>query len=817
MRTKILLLLLLIFNSCKKETKPQNSILENIPQNAALIIKINDFEIFKSELKNNLLLKEVEKSKMIADYIKFLKPLDYIKVEGESILSFIEIGKNHFDFFYKADSKVSTYNLEENNNKTIEEVTYENETYNKITLEDQVIYTYLKNTSFYVSSSKLLIENLIRTTETPKTNQTLLKIYNISKQNSAAVIFINTDYSNNILSSKLKNNIKVSDFSDWVSLDAIVSQNEFKLTGISLSENTNKHKYTNLFNNIKPFDNTTQNYAPINSKAILSFTFENFEDFYKNQQTYLETKPKKDTVFNTSQELGIAYINDSKTVTLQTFDAEKLVAYINEYSNNSTNYQGNEILKLTKKDILKPFESLITNFETNYASILENAIVFSENIETLQNTISNYKNGATFNKSDTYLSTQNSITSTSNILFIASPEGIDRFINNELKEDIKVEVSNIETENQILIAQLVSDNNFHHTSFIAKNIISEATSNITAPLYTVQLDNKITSKPQFVTNHITKKQEIIVQDENNILYLISTEGKVLWKKELNSPINGKIEQVDLYKNGRLQFAFITDNHFYIIDRNGKSVQPFDMEFKGDILNSLSVFDYDKNRNYRFVLSQGTKLHMYDNSGNIVTGFKYKEDKNKIIKAPKHFRIKGKDYIVFTQENKKIRILNRVGTDRVTVKDKIDFSENDIYLYKDKFTTTDNEGYLCQINEKGILSETKLNLNNDHGLFTTNNTLVTMNDNVLIIKGKKTELELGVYSKPHIFYINDKIYVSVTDIQNQKIYLFDSNSKSIQNFPIYGTSVIDMADIDNDKKIEIVAKDSDNSLIVYKIN
>ncbi len=817
MRTKIFLLLLFIFFSCKKEIDTQNSILENIPQNASIVIKINDFEVFKSELKNNLFLKEIEKSKMISDYVKFLRPLDYITVKDESILSFIEIGKEHFDFFYKANLKINTYNLEDNNNKTIEEVSYENETYYKITLEDNIVYTFKKNTSFYVSSSKLLIENLIRTTETPKTNKTLLKIYNISRKNSAAVIFINTDYSNNLFNANLKNNIRVSDFSDWVSLDAIFTQNEFKLTGISISENTNKHKYTNLFDNIKPFDNTTQNYAPINSKAILSFTFENFEDFHKNQQKYLETKAKKDTVFNNTQELGISYINGNKTVTLQTFDAEKLVNYITEFSNNNSNYQGNEILKLTKKDILKPFESLITNFETNYASILENAVVFSENIETIQNTISNYKNGATFNKSDTYLSAQNSITSTSNILFIASPQGIDKFINEELKEEIKVELSNIETKNQILITQLVSDNNFHHTSFIIKNLNSKATENITAPLYTVLLDNKISSKPQFVTNHITKKKEIIVQDQNNILYLISTEGKVIWKKELNSPIKAQIKQVDLYKNGRLQFAFITDNHFYIIDRNGKNVNPFDMEFKGEVLNSLSVFDYDKNRNYRFVISQGTKLHMYNNLGNVVTGFKYKEDENKITKAPHHFRIKSKDYIVFTQENKKLRILNRVGNDRVIVKDKIDFSENDIYLYKDKFTTTDSDGYLCQINEKGILSETKLNLNNDHGLFTTNNTLVTINDNTLTIKGKKTELELGVYTKPQIFYISNKIYVSVTDIQNQKIYLFDSNSKPIQNFPIYGTSIIDMADIDNDKKLEIVAKDSENSLIVYKIN
>jgi len=93
----------------------------------------------------------------------------------------------------------------------------------------------------------------------------------------------------------------------------------------------------------------------------------------------------------------------------------------------------------------------------------------------------------------------------------------------------------------------------------------------------------------------------------------------------------------------------------------------------------------------------------------------------------------------------------------------------------------------------------------------------MDDNELTIKGKKVELELGVYSKPKIFYIYDKIYVTVTDLQNHQIYLYDSQAEPISNFPVFGSSLIDLSDMDNDKKLELVAKDQDNSLIVYKIN
>lgn len=45
----------------------------------------------------------------------------------------------------------------------------------------------------------------------------------------------------------------------------------------------------------------------------------------------------------------------------------------------------------------------------------------------------------------------------------------------------------------------------------------------------------------------------------------------------------------------------------ILDRNGKVVPPFNKNFKGQALGPLAVFDYDNNKEYRFVFTQGKKL------------------------------------------------------------------------------------------------------------------------------------------------------------------------------------------------------------------
>jgi len=90
----------------------------------------------------------------------------------------------------------------------------------------------------------------------------------------------------------------------------------------------------------------------------------------------------------------------------------------------------------------------------------------------------------------------------------------------------------------------------------------------------------------------------------------------------------------------------------------------------------------------------------------------------------------------------------------------------------------------------------------------------------ILKLEYSELLAFVTTAKAINYmqLNDSYdNVSVTDLQSHKTYLFDSQSKLLPNFPVYGNSVIDMVDMDGDKKLELVAKDQENSIIVYKIN
>ena len=137
-------------------------------------------------------------------------------------------------------------------------------------------------------------------------------------------------------------------------------------------------------------------------------------------------------------------------------------------------------------------------------------------------------------------------------------------------------------------------------------------------------------------------------------------------------------------------------------------------------------------------------------------------------------------------------MDRRGNIRIKVKERINFSGESIYFYKSLFTTTNTKGDLVQINTKGNVSRQSLGLDQKHDITSSSKTLVTRSDNQLSIKSNTLNLEYGNYSAPQLFYLRDKIYITITDLQAQKVWLFDSQAKPFTNIPVFGSSDIYLA-------------------------
>ena len=416
-----------------------------------------------------------------------------------------------------------------------------------------------------------------------------------------------------------------------------------------------------------------------------------------------------------------------------------------------------------------------------------------------------------------YNSFKENLASKSSIFWIAQTKALIDLWKN--KKENKNPWSQLDTESYPYIAfQGAVENDFMHLHLrIHKNDL-EVKQNDVSNQYLLQTESPLSAAPQWLKNHRTKGMDVLVQDVNNKLYLFSDKGNLYWKKQLPGQIQGSVQQIDLYKNKRLQMAFRTEDHFFVLDRNGKIVKPFSIKIPAtDPIQPLAVFDYDQRRDYRFVLAQGKSVRMYDNKGKRVSGFTFKKTKTPIINPPVHIRIDKKDYIAVQEESGKLNLLNRVGKSRVKTKESIPFSGTPVSSYLKTFTTSDNEGNLVQIDTKGNVIKTPLGLVTDHTIATTTKSLVTLSENILTIKGIPITLPYGRYTAPKIFYINNIIYVTTTDLDAQKVHLYFSNGTAVSGFPVYGTSAADLANADADKAIELVVQSESNGMLIYEIN
>jgi len=820
MKFKILVIgFLFLIVACRTEKKVESSLAAYIPDNASLILKINTWDGFKEGLQNNDFLKRLKSSGTFTDISELVVHLSHFRPEGASLLVFLKAPEGKQDYLYITDFYTNLIPLDSLSNKTVERYEIGDSEIQRFTLEESTFFTSRVDDKIIMSPSRSQLEKWLANFGKTEIPRALSKLYKTSDSTKTASLLWDMDHGADFWGSFLKNKPQtdISSFSDWSSLDIDLEADLIKIRGIGTMQDTTKN-YLALFRHTNPLAHTIQNFAPKNAERILSYTFDNQKEFSKNKRNYLGQGSTMDSLFATVEEIGLIHLDSQKAVLLNTYGSENVAEFLTNIQRGTSDFNGAEILELGQGDFLEEsFAPLVKDFTARYATVLDNAFIFSEEQELLQTVIRNYKNGSTFKDSPVYMSAMEHMASESSILYVSNSNGFESVLENHFSDAFVDDFSKSGIPPSVYAAQVVVDNDIYLTSAVAQKITRRKSTGSISKDFSISLENEIALAPQFVINHNTRAKEIIVQDMANILYLISGKGNIIWKKELEGRIQGKVHQVDLYKNGRLQLAFTTNNQFLILDRNGKEVQPFVKRFEGGNLKPLAVFDYEGKKAYRFVVVQDQKIHMYNPKGNIVTGFTYTQAEHSVLSAPKHFRIGKKDYLIFKLSDGSLKVLSRRGKVRVNVDKKIDFSENDIHVYRGKFIATDKAGVLYQIDERGKISQANLNLNVDHGMDATSKTLVLMNNNELSIKGNKIELDLGVYLSPKIFYIYDKIYIALTDIQNQRVHLFDSQAKPIPNFPISGTSLIDLEDVDNDRKLEVVVKDQDNSFIMYRMN
>ncbi len=321
------------------------------------------------------------------------------------------------------------------------------------------------------------------------------------------------------------------------------------------------------------------------------------------------------------------------------------------------------------------------------------------------------------------------------------------------------------------------------------------------------LDTLFDYKPQLVINHRTGRKEIFLQDLNNRIYLINASGRILWKVAVREPIAGQAEQIDFYRNRKLQLLFNTRHYMYLVDRNGNFVERFPVTLRSPATGPMAVFDYEHNRDYRiFIPGEDRKVYVYDKTGNLIPGWRSPKCESVVRGPVKHFVRNGKDFIVFS-DTMNLYILDRRGNVRIPVKENIVRPEHqDIFLAslpggkEPAFVVNTTGGDICFIDFRGKVKRLHFSDIPDDAWFMYEDLngdgrrefIFLYDDKLQVMRAPGKEFftrhfngsVAGYAPVIYVFSARDK-KTGIVDATNSNIYLVNNDGKLYEGFPMKG--------------------------------
>lgn len=794
------------FISCDPAPSKLKVLSDFIPRNPSVVFSINDFEALKSDLKNNSFLSNLKNAQAYS-YLKNKEIFKYLHPNSKSILCISE-GNDEPAFTFMTKLNKDLFNTDSIAVHTIENSSFNSFTFQKVIINKQAVFTTVEDSIFFASNSKKTLANILSGKN--ENNAIFKKITALSnRQDLTAFIPANEILANQIL----------FNFGSWAALNIEVLPDALTASGVVLT-NDSVPQLISIFKGLNPQQNQIAKVTPTNAHTIVSLTFDDFALFQNNLQNFRGIKSIKDEetiLFEAVNEVSKISFSKGNAIVLKSIDPQLTNEALQNFSSPKAPFKGIMIHRFNEPNLfVNHFLTFTNRTAPKEVFILDNFFVFSENEEVTQNIINSYLQNNCLSSTSYYKEALSQLSDESSLLVMK--------LNGDYSEAIstllKTEIAPVSFKKYpIAILQFNYDRDFAHVNFVCKEASTSNSKKIAGKvtqINSIQLENELLNNPTFFSNHRTGGKDIVVQDVTNKMYFISSGGKILWTKKLKNPILGKIEEVDLLRNGKKQLAFTTKNNFYILDRTGRAVAPFPIKFRDEITQGISVFDYDNNRKYRFVITQGKEPLMLDSKGKKVKGFRFKKTKSNIVFPPQHFRIKSKDYIIIAEENGKLNILSRIGKPRVTVSKTFDFSNTPITLEKSKLVVINKDNSKNSVGLDGKTITNKLKVTSYH--FTVKGkTKVTLDDNLMRINGVLIELPFGIYTAPKISIVNRKTYISITETQENKVYVYNKSGNLLSGFPVYGTSIIDLGDLTKNGKTNFLVKGAAKNIIVYEIH
>jgi hypothetical protein len=805
MKRILFLFILITFSACQDDNKTEASVEYILSPESTMVIKFADFTAWQEALSKQSFLASF-KNNPIAKFWSIEDLKTTIDIPDNAVLSISSLGNNKLiktlsfeidkDTKFKIESKQS-YNYDGVTINTIE------------SNESEVYYAYLGGKAV-LCTSKIILENVIRNYKNDISNpEEVVKLLNVLSNKSTSII-INNDKFREIIFQFFDQNILEHqlNLSNYSGFDVNLDDDKVLLSGIVFSPKEGDKLWTR-FKNVQKQKSTTVEVIPSNFINVTSILFSDFEKL-SGPKDKVELQPKIDSLYLNIREISSVNLSNGKATILASNNINQTFDHLKKSSTSEKSLGDNAIYRLNQS--FSPgnnFSSIINVLKVEFYAVYMDYILFSDTLDTVENLIIQINNQNVISNQANYNNHLESLNNECHIQWITNLSNQDAFFDEHSKEAYESAFKSIKWDkHEIMMSQLIVEEDFGYLNMLNKRTVENQKNTIVEQQVRLKSENPIINSPAFFENWRTGQQDVVYQDSQNKLYLKDTKGNMIWSKKIDNPVIGKISNIDIFQNKRIQIAFATKNKIYVVDKNGKDVQPFPLKVKDEITQGLSVFDYDNNGKYRFTVVLDDKVKMYEKNAKRVKGFKFNKAKSTILYPAKHIRMDSKDYILVQDESGILHILDRRGNKRVSLDKSLKFSENEWFENESYFTSVNNNGEVLRIDEKGGLSKSEKEYINPKYSANDNN-LVVITENKIYINSSEAELPYGLYSNPII----SGDYVGFADKQAQKIYILNNNAEVVEGFPVFGKDLIDF--YSNENEMVILCQENDNSIIVYR--
>ena len=863
-RAIILLIAISTFFGCQKEEKQSSDSIYAIPIDAALILETNNIsQSFKELSKSNLWLKlcsetsfKSQKETLLTIDSSLATYASHLTSVNPVFLSLHLTGAESFNWLMVSstknqEQKIQLLELGLNNYASTKKHPYSDALIIEVEHQASVLFYSIHQGLIIISQEKVLVEDALRQLKTPNNltlNNSFNTIYKSSNKKEDFNLYMNGKNFDKISKSLLKKGSNLETQFEWTEWDIDILKNGLLLSGISLSHDS-LYQELSFYEGNEGHELITPSVLPKNTALFTSKCFENFKQYQRKQLNALVHKHIKK-----SFDKHISGLNEKNKTEFESWIDSEITWFLAENSHQlnpgfvveltnsgkvETFLQSNadsileyREIELFKWDELKYFSVLTNNViydSLNYGCLLNEQLILTEDIALIKNIINDHKSEKQLANSKDYINCMEQLNNRANFsIYIQSPAAL-QIANNYLNPRISAFLNQYSNELSPFRAfglQFDASNKISYSNAYLHFDQSEADQ--TRAIWAKQLDAPILSEISIVKNHYTQEWEIAVQDENFNLYLISAHGEILWKRKLDAAIIGNVQQIDFYKNRKLQLLFNTQNRVHLIDRKGRNVENYPIVLKKETSLPLALFDYEKNREYRILVSCGKHHYLFNKRGKIIDGWKLKKTKSNVIHPAQHFVVANNDYILLPEENGTLNILNRRGENRIKVIDKIEFSHNKLQVVKGntlaetRIVTIDKNGIQQNILFDGSIDNSIQFEFNENIQFSYNKEhRILVEDEDLQVNGSEINLQYSFdtndLTEAIIYKSEAQYYLSITDLKSSQAFLFRAPHDIVEGFPLYGSTNGFLEDLDLNGKLNFIVGGESGIIYNYAVD